>query len=184
MIYKLCLGDFQENCYVVANEKNECVIIDAGEEFEKIMNFVNKKNLNIKGIILTHAHFDHCASCKQFQDLGVKVYVHKLDADKLSTNKNLSHLFGKTFQNLDADFKFDEGKIIIGNFIFNVIHTPGHSKGSVVLVYKNNVFLGDTIFKNGVGRTDFYDGSAQELINSINKLKPYLNGNYNLFFGH
>ena len=184
MIHKLCLGDFRENCYIITNSKNECVIVDAGEEFEKIKNFIDKNNLKIEGIILTHGHFDHCASCKKFQDLGVKIYIHKLDADKLYTDNNLAGLFNKTFDEFDADVKFDEGNLKVGDFDFKVIHTPGHSNGSVSFVYKNNIFLGDTIFLNGVGRTDFYDGSTKKLISSIQKLKPYLNGEYNLFCGH
>ncbi len=184
MIYKLCLGDVQENCYIITNSKNQCVIIDAGEEFEKIKGFVDRNNLKICGILLTHGHFDHCASCKKFQDLGVKIYIHKDDADKLCTNNNLAYLFGRSFAKLNADVEFDEGELKVGEFDFKVIYTPGHSKGSVAFVYKNNIFVGDTIFYNGVGRTDFYDGSEEQLIKSIQKLKPYLNGDYKIFYGH
>lgn len=184
MIYELVLGDLQEHCYIFTNDNKTCVIIDAGDEYEKIIDFVNSKNLQIIAVLLTHGHFDHCGACKQMQDDGVIIYIHKYDADKLYTDNNMSKYFGYNFKNFYADYLLDEGEIKIANYNFKVLHTPGHSKGSVCYIYENNIFCGDTIFENGYGRTDFYDGSIEELRDSIKKIMPYINEKYNLFYGH
>lgn len=184
MIHKLCMGEMQENCYIIAEDKN-CVVIDPGDDFIKLKNFIDKNMLNIKAVLLTHGHFDHCASCKKLQEMGIKVYIHKLDADKLTGDGNLATLFNAKFENFTADCLIDERTLKIDDFEFTVIHTPGHSKGSVCYIYKNNVFCGDTIFESGgIGRTDFYDGSYIELSESIKKLKPFFEKGYNFFYGH
>ncbi len=184
MIYKIVLGELMENCYIITEDNKSCVIIDAGEEYEKIDAFLHEKNLSPKAILLTHGHFDHCASCKKFQEKGVKIYIHQADADKLYTNGNLSYIVQKSFDSFTADVLLQEGEIEVNNIVFKVLHTPGHSKGSVVYIYKNNVFCGDLLFENGYGRTDFYDGNFSELISSIKKIKPYLNSNYTILYGH
>ena len=184
MIYKLILGELLENCYIITDNNKNCVIIDAGDGYERIMKVINENNLKINGVLLTHGHFDHCASCSKLQKDGVKIYIHKLDADKLYGEGNLANLFGFEFNKFKADVLFDEGTLKVGDFTFNVIHTPGHSKGSVCFVYKNNVFCGDTIFEAGIGRTDFYDSSLPELMDSLKKLDFYLENDYNFFSGH
>lgn len=183
MIYKLILGDLLENCYIIT-KNNNCVIIDAGDGYKDIIKFVSEHNLKIQGVLLTHGHFDHCASCLKLQENGIKIYVHKLDADKLYGDGNLSKYFGVDFDNFHADVLFDEGELVISDFNFKVIHTPGHSKGSVCFVYENNVFCGDTIFETGIGRTDFYDSSFTELMQSLKKLDFYLKNDYNFLRGH
>lgn len=184
MVKQLTLGEMQENCYIVYNEDKNAIIIDPGYGFEIIDNFVKQNRLNVQGILLTHGHFDHCASCFKFQKQGIKIYIHELDADKLNSDYNLSKIFGMSFDKLQADETFQEGKLVVGDFEFEVIHTPGHSKGSVCFVFGEYVFTGDTIFENGYGRTDFYDGSFSDIKISIRKLYPYLHGEYILKYGH
>lgn len=183
MITKITNGVMNENCYIIREQTN-CVIIDPGYAFHQIMEYINKNNLNIVAVLLTHGHFDHSKSGYELQKLGKKVYIHKLDADKLYTKNNLSYIANQPFDFYYADCLIEEGKLKIADFEFDVIHTPGHSKGSVVFVYKNNVFCGDTIFEHGYGRYDFYDGNFRELMSSIKKLMPYIKNNYNLFYGH
>ena len=185
MIYKLTLGDMRENCYIITKDNKSCVIIDAGEGYDIICEFLKQKGLKAKAILLTHGHFDHSASCKKFQDNGVKIYIHKDDADKLFTDGNLAKLYGKNFDNLHADNLIDEGKIVVNDMEFKVLHTPGHSRGSVVYIYQKHIFCGDTIFEHGYGRYDFYDGSFEQLKNSIKKLIPYIkNKDYVFLYGH
>ena len=185
MIYKLTLGELKEYCYIITEDNKTCVIIDAGEDFDVIDNFLKQKNLEAKAILLTHGHFDHSASCKKFQQKGVRVYVHKLDADKLYTGNNLANMFGKKFDYFFADELIEQGQLVVNNISFNVLHTPGHSKGSVVYIYGKNIFCGDLIFEHGYGRYDFYDGDFDELKNSIKKMMPYLkNKDYVFLYGH
>ncbi|MBO5884273.1 MAG: MBL fold metallo-hydrolase [Clostridia bacterium] len=183
MIKKLVVGDLQENCYIIQND-NDCVIIDAGDDYEQIKNYITEHNLNILGILLTHGHFDHCAACYKFQQEGVKIYIHNLDADKLYTDGNLASLINKNFDKFKPDVLLEQGNLNLGQFEFYVIHTPGHSQGGVSYVYKNNVFCGDTLFENGVGRYDFYDGSLEKLKESIEILMQYKYKGYKFYYGH
>ncbi len=172
-----------ENCYIVY-DKHKALIIDPGSDYFKINTFLKNNNLNVLAVLLTHGHFDHCLSCKKFQDDGAVVYIHKLDADKLYSDGNLSSMFGIDFQKFYADCLIEEGDLEIGEFEIKVLHTPGHSKGSVCYIIDNNFFSGDTFFKDGVGRTDFYDSSPYELKQSLNKLQHFFKNNYNFFYGH
>ena len=183
MIKKIVCDLLLENCYIIVKNQ-KCIIIDPGSSFDKIYNYITSNNLTPLAVILTHGHFDHCISCKLLQQKGIKIYIHKEDQDKLYTQNNLSYLYNIQFNKLNADFVFEEGRLIIDEFIIDVLHTPGHSKGSCCFVYENNVFCGDTIFENGYGRTDFYDGNLIQLIHSIKKLKPYIDSKYNFFYGH
>ncbi len=183
MITKITNGVVQENCYII-QENNNCVIIDPGYAFEQIMEYVKDNKIIIQGVLLTHGHFDHAKSGYELQKLGVKIYIHKLDADKLYTDNNLSYIANQPFDYYHADFLIDEGELVVGDFEFDVIYTPGHSKGSVVYVYKNNVFCGDTIFEHGYGRYDFYDGNFHELMESIKKLRIFDKKSYKLYYGH
>ena len=184
MITKLTLGKLSANCYIISNSKKNCVIIDAGDGYDKIMSIVKNNKFNVQGVLLTHGHFDHCMACKKLQDKGMKIYIHKLDADKLHTPGNLSSLHNQKFDYFNADVLIDEGKLVVGDFTFNVIHTPGHSAGGVAYVYEDNVFTGDTMFKNGFGRYDYYDGSYVDLLNSIAKLYKLKKLDFNFFYGH
>lgn len=183
MIKMLTVGDLQENCYIVS-KNNDCVIIDPGDDYSKIKYYINCNDLNVLAILLTHGHFDHCASCAKFQKEGIKIYIHKLDADKLYTDGNLAGFLKYNFENFEADVLIDEGVLNIGQFEFEVVHTPGHSEGGVSYVYENNIFCGDTLFEFGIGRYDFYDGSLTKLRQSIQKLMLYKDNGYNFFYGH
>ena len=172
MIKKLIVGDLLENCYIISEDK-DCIVIDPGDDYEKIKSYIDENGLKIQAVLLTHGHFDHCASCYKLQQNGAKIYIHKLDADKLYTNGNLAVLMNKKFDKLKADVLLEEGELKIGQFEFFIIHTPGHSEGGVSYVYQNNVFCGDTMFENGYGRYDFYDGSLQKLSKSLQVLMKY-----------
>lgn len=172
-----------ENCYIVYDDKN-ALIIDPGNTYFEVMDFVTKNKLKILAVLLTHGHFDHCLSCKSFQQDGALIYIHKLDEDKLYTDGNLSTILGIEFPFIHADVTFVEGILNIGEFEVDVIHTPGHSKGSVCYIIGDCFFSGDTFFAQGIGRTDFYDGNFKDMQNSLNKLKSYLKMPYKFYYGH
>lgn len=185
-------GELNENCYVVFDTISlDAVIIDPGldNDFEKIYKYILEKNLKLRMVLLTHGHFDHIGACKKFQDEGIPIAINKFDEPKCLSNKlSLMEEFGNglvlnTFKP-DYLFNFDEEEISLGTLKIKAIHTPGHSEGSSSFIIGDYIFSGDTIFENGYGRTDFYDGSSQKLRHSIRKLLPYLNSGYILKAGH
>lgn len=189
IVKNIKVGELKTNCYFVINdETKDALIIDPGDDYLILKKFIEDNCLNVKAVLLTHGHFDHIGACKQLKENGIPIIIHKLDADKCNNNDlNLSNVYhnGVT-NNFNPDMLLDGdiGELKMNSFIIKYIHTPGHSRGSVCYIIENFLFSGDTIFENGYGRTDFFDGSINNLIKSIKKLKPYLNGKYYLFAGH
>lgn len=152
-IERILVPHFGTNCYLVWSKK-EAAIIDPGEGLEEILKRIKEKELDLKYIILTHGHFDHILAVYDLKRLtNAKVAIHKEDADML-TNANLSlaSKYNIPQKSVTADMFLDEGsKIEIGDECFDVIHTPGHSKGSICLKCGDILLSGDTLFKQTVG---------------------------------
>lgn len=182
-IITLSDGFFSTNTYLVFdNVTRDALIIDAGNRFDFINKQLKSRNLNVHALLLTHGHFDHIMSAKALQNSGLKVYVHKNDAIKLRENK---YSFLKPdFPVLKPDVLVEEGDLTLGSLHINIIHTPGHSKGSVCYIIDDAIFSGDTLFKLSIGRSDFADGSQMDLINSIKNKIFSLNENYKIYPGH
>jgi len=174
-IDSLVLGIYQTNCYILHNgEANEnCLIIDTGLEADELVCFLRQHKLNPVIIILTHGHIDHIRGIIALREHypSVKVYIHKLDSKMLKDAKsNLSALSDEPFSTNPADLILEEGNMIEqAGMKLQVLHTPGHTKGGISLYSKNEavVFVGDTLFSNSIGRTDFPDGSMTQLVRSI-----------------
>ncbi len=166
-IEKIVVGDIQTNCYLVTCSKTgESMIIDPGDEYEKINRVITKKKSSPSFIVNTHGHADHIKEDEKFH---LPVYIHRLDAECLhDPEKNLSAFFGDGLV-VDVDPSgLEEGDTVrVGKIVFEVIHTPGHSPGSICLKSGNTVFTGDTLFCGGYGRTDLPGGSEKELFSSI-----------------
>jgi len=176
-----------EMTYFIFNEKKDCLIIDAGSDFEKIQNILKANSLNVLAILLTHGHYDHIASCKRLQGLGYKVYISYLDADKcLSNQLNMSNSFGLNIDLFKPDYVIskNENELKIGDFTVSVIFTPGHTKGGVSYIVKNHIFVGDTLFEHGYGRYDFYDGNYKDLMQSLKTLLQYKKQGFIVHSGH
>jgi hydroxyacylglutathione hydrolase len=127
----------------------------------------------VKYIVNTHGHPDHTAGNGLLKDAtGAPIVIHELDAPKLTdSSKNLSLLFGLRVTSPPADQTLKEGDIIqAGKVQLKVLHTPGHSKGSISLLGDNVVFTGDTLFAGSIGRYDFPDASYKEIMNSLKRL--------------
>lgn len=175
-IYVKCLpvGEFQENCYLVINEDAQaCVIVDPGAEGERIIRAVG--SLKPAAVLLTHAHWDHIgavdAVCGHF---AIPLYVHEADAPKLTDSvANVARQFGyeMTVDTRPVTLRGGETLALAGMDIA-VMHTPGHSAGSVcyLLPGGQGVLTGDTLFAHGYGRTDFADGSFHALKESLRAL--------------
>ena len=175
-IDRLILGEYQTNCYILRNNTaaKNCLIIDTGLEAGELIDFLAEHKLNPVAVVLTHGHADHIVGLDALRKSyhGIKVYIHKLDAELLTEAKdNLSALAGEPFSTTPADFFLEHGSLVEQAGIkLQVIHTPGHTPGGISLYSKDNgaVFVGDTLFAGSVGRTDL-GGNMAQLIESIRK---------------
>ena len=174
-IDRLVLGDYQTNCYVVrkGDAATDCVVIDTGLDGREMVTFLGNQQLEPTAVILTHGHVDHIVGLgdlrREFPRF--KVYIHKQDAGLLTDPQaNLSAFSGMAFTTAAADVLLDDGDVIEeAGLTFKVIHTPGHTPGGICLYAEDAgvLFAGDTLFADGVGRTDFPGGSSTQLIESI-----------------
>lgn len=165
------VGAMQVNCYILASGKTpEAIIIDPGEEEDRISEALNKHGLKPVFIINTHGHIDHIGSDDKF---GVPVYVHREDLALLKDPRlNLSSFLGAglSIKSILRPLE-DKDKIELEKIELEVIHTPGHTPGGISLLMKKPkdkiLFTGDTLFYHGIGRTDFANASEALLVKSI-----------------
>lgn len=165
------------NCYIVQDEEsNEALVIDPGGEVDKIINMLDTLGADLKYIYLTHCHADHAYGTNDLRlRTGAKVLIHRVDFDYLNDDTvSLSTYIGLDEMHIDNVLRVDEhDKIHLGKLEFEVIHTPGHTKGSSSLYCEKvkMVFTGDAMFRGTWGRTDLPTGSIEEIMDSImNKL--------------
>ena len=155
---KFVVGALAVNAYLLADTRTkDACLIDPGADGKKIKDFISKNGFNLKFIINTHGHGDHIGSNRDF---GVPIYIHTLDKDFLTDpRKNLSPLFMRSMTSPEAGRLLEDGDVIeVGSIRLGVLHTPGHTPGSISLKSGGIVFTGDTLFDMGVGRTDFAYG--------------------------
>jgi glyoxylase-like metal-dependent hydrolase (beta-lactamase superfamily II) len=176
------------NCFIVGCENTKtAVVIDPGDEADKILMALAESQLTVKYIINTHGHFDHVGANKKMKGVtGAEILIHAADADMLEQISIASRAFGMSVEDSPpADRTIAEGdKITFGDITLNVIHTPGHSLGGISLSTDGVVFVGDSLFYGSIGRTDFPGGDYNTLISSIkNKLFP-LGDDVVVYTGH
>ncbi len=188
IIETLEVGPFAENCYIVGCETtNEGVVIDPGDEIDRILKRVTAQQLNIKYILITHAHLDHVRELGTLKNqIDVPVLMHKEDQFLLDGLPMQASAFGMSISTIPKIDKYiEEGDTIeFGEEKFRVLHTPGHSPGNVSLVTEGAAFVGDVLFSGSIGRTDLPGGDFDILINSI-KTKLFPLGDDTLIYsGH
>lgn len=170
----IVVGEMEANCYIFGSDKErEVVLIDPGADYEKISTFIKNRGLLPKFIVNTHGHIDHIGANHRF---NLPILIHRKDSDFLSDPQlNLSALSGRGYRSPQASRLLEEGDSIeVADIELKVIHTPGHTPGGISLRYDDLIFTGDTLFKGGVGRTDFPYGSEEQLLSSIRaKLLTY-----------
>ena len=171
------LGSYGTNCYIVWDENTKnAAVIDPGDEAPSVLQTLQKEGLHLQMILLTHAHFDHIGAVDAIQAAtGCKVYLHKAD---LTLPPEMT---GTTLH--PTDF-YDEGDTVtLDSIVFRVLHTPGHTPGSVCLIADDVMFSGDTLFAGSCGRTDFPGSSCMQMESSLRKLHV-LPGDYTVLPGH
>lgn len=185
----LTVGSVYTNCYIINKEgHNSCLVIDPGDEAEKIASYIKKRGLSCEGILLTHGHFDHITGVSGLVSLvGGKVYACEQERELLlDPNLNASAMVGHEVS-LEPDFLLRDGqKIEVAGLEFLVIHTPGHTKGGCCYYSEEEkvLFAGDTIFMESVGRDDFPTGNGRELLDSIRNKILTLPDDINIYPGH
>ena len=185
----VCVGSYEVNCYILAEDKdNQAIIIDPGDEPDKIKGVLTRYKLTPSLIINTHGHIDHIGADEAF---GVCIYIHKNDLNFLSDpNLNLSGFLNMSLRINSSRVHPLENKeeIKLGKIKLQVLHTPGHTPGGICLLLKepqgNIVFSGDTLFCQGIGRTDFPFASFEQLKKSVEEKLFVLDNQTRVYPGH
>lgn len=175
MIYCLPSASFESNAYIIASDR--VAVVDPGIDPSRVLGELRRNNLHLDYVINTHCHFDHAAADKKLVDeTTAKVCACEPDATAIEEADDelvLSSFFGEPFEAVGVDVRLSEGSVIdLGGIRLEVFHTPGHSRGSVCLLERSSkiLFSGDTLFADGVGRTDFKGGSMEELKSSVARI--------------
>ncbi|MFO7559767.1 MAG: MBL fold metallo-hydrolase [Desulfobacterales bacterium] len=188
IIRQLRVGKMAVFCYLVGDEETKtCALIDPAAETEKILSLAEKEGFQVSHVINTHGHSDHTTgNADIIHSTGAKLLIHRDDSDRL--NKVLHRVFSKILGGKGspkADILLHEGDVIqIGKIALQVIHTPGHTAGSICLYAGGNLFTGDTLFVGAVGRTDLPGGSYKQLLDSVHKKIYSLPDDTRIWPGH
>ena len=188
VIKKLSVGPIMANCFILGCEKTkEAVVIDPGDDADRILMELAKAELTVTYLINTHGHFDHVGANKRMKEVtGATLAVHPDDAPMLSQLSRSAASFGLAAENSpEPDMLLNDGdKVTFGSITLSVIHTPGHSKGGICLYTEGHLFAGDTLFAGSIGRTDLPGGDYDTLIASIKGKLLHLPDDTVVYTGH
>ncbi len=187
-VVKMILGQLQTNCFIAYNDRKEAVIIDPGDEPERIIEVITNKSLDPVGILVTHSHFDHIGAVDTVAfHYKLPVYTHSQEAlDMENPNRNLSQYFvGKSITG-KATHQVAHGQTLklADELVFDCIEVPGHSQHSMCYYSENCLFSGDTLMNNTIGRTDLYAGSPSDLTRYIRERLLVLPDETRIYPGH
>ena len=177
----LRVGPIGTNCYILEDDQtNLAAVIDPGDEPELIQEALEKEGVEVRYLLLTHGHYDHTTAVPALHRVypQADIYLHQADAN--GAGSTLFPLAGEV-----DDLKlYDEGDVIrLGDHEIQVLHTPGHSPGSVTLKVEDVLFTGDTLFAGSCGRTDLRGGSYEQIMQSLKRLGE-LKGDFHVCPGH
>ncbi len=174
LIERFVVGPLDTNAYVISDdETKKALVVDPGDEPDRILDYIKDKGLEVTAIVCTHAHFDHIGGIGDIKnETGAKVVLHKEDMETYATAKDHAAFWGYSVDDLpQPDGYIDEGdEVELGNVRLKVLHTPGHSPGGICLYGEGVLITGDTIFQGSVGRTDFPGGSVEMLKKSFKRI--------------
>lgn len=194
IVKRFPVNPFEMNCYVYHDENSkEGVIIDPGaytnEERKIILDYITSNSIKIKYILLTHGHVDHILGNKWAKEnFHVDMFMHKEDLPLIERSTEQALMFGVEIEQSPHPDKFldENSELNVGDCRFKIIHTPGHSPGSICYIDEKNklIFGGDCLFKGSIGRTDLWRGNYDELLASIkNKILIYPD-EFTVYSGH
>jgi len=169
----LPVGMLQCNCHIIGDPRTlEAVVIDPGDDADRILEIIRRHKLNVRAIVITHTHIDHVAGLRSIHHAtGAPVYMHPDDLELYRLLDMQAAWIGwKTPERVEVDQMMREGDSIRwGPYEAQVIHTPGHTQGSICLYMPGEarLFAGDTLFAGSIGRTDLWGGSFETIIASL-----------------
>lgn len=186
-VTRIVLGSYATNCYIVQGaNKEECILIDPADNADYLISYLSSKNITPKAIITTHGHYDHILAIPGLQQKWpeLPVYCHPLDI----SNELYEYDMGQRYPTLNSM----KNKVLVGdgdilNLVgikFRVIHTPGHTEGSIILQTEDSIFTGDTLFRGSIGRTDFEGGDIIKMMASLKKINNLDMEDATVFPGH
>ena len=169
------LGLYQTNCYILA-EGDRCLVIDPGDEAEKLLALLQQHSLTVEAVLLTHGHFDHVGAVKTLAaETDCRVFLHE---EELTLPAAMTA--GKLYY---TDLYKEGDRLTLAGMSFEVLHTPGHTPGSVCLRFDQHLFSGDTLFAGSCGRTDFPGSSPAAMVRSLSRLSK-LEDDLKVYPGH
>ena len=181
---------FGTNCYIILTEAKSVILVDPGDEADKLIEIIEKLEGDLKYILLTHGHHDHTGGVKPLKDKypNAIVTMNENDNDIIDNIlRNYACVRGRNvenFKDLKADQYVKDGDVIaIDELSFEVIETPGHTKGGVTYLCEDNMFTGDTLFFESIGRSDLFGGNTENLCQSVTKLMMK-KGDFKVYPGH
>ncbi len=188
-VKQIVAGNFQTNVYIVYDVDTRLgVVIDPGEDAETILQFIQKEQLKIEKILLTHAHFDHIGAVNSTKKhTGATAVACSEELPFMSSAKNNLSVFFKQPLTLEVDLYVADGDVVsVGEIEFELLHTPGHTPGSCCYHIKKEkkLFSGDTLFFESIGRTDLPHGSTKDIMASITDTLFRLPGDTDVYPGH
>ena len=176
-VYAMALGNYQTNCYIIHEENSKtCCVIDPGYDADRILDKLDALGLTLEAVLLTHGHFDHVGAVKDLAaETQCDVYLHSEDLTMPPMMTAGALYYTKTYA---------EGRLLkLAGLEISVLHTPGHTPGSVCLLADNSIFSGDTLFQGSCGRTDLPGGDWATITKSLARLAN-LEGNFWVYPGH
>ena len=188
-IHSMCLGEMYTNTYVVSADEKSCVVIDPAGSDNGAYKVISKLGYTLDAVLLTHCHYDHISGLEEllshYDGGSVPVYASEYEKEYFTdTSLNLSPMFGLSYVYTGDVAPLKDGDVIkAGGTEFKVLHTPGHTRGSVCYISSDVIFSGDTLFAGSIGRTDFKYGDISAMMSSLGRLKA-LKGEYTVYPGH
>ncbi len=188
IIKSLTVGPIMANCYILGcEETSAAIVVDPGDDVDKILLILAEAKLKVKYIINTHGHFDHVGgNLKLKETTGADILIHTDDAPMLDHLQEAAASFGLSSDNSPAPDRLlkDGDNISCGSITLQVLHTPGHSPGGISLFTQGSVFVGDTLFAGSIGRTDLPGGNFNILKSSIHNKLFVLPDDVTVYPGH
>ncbi len=175
IIKQFVVGPLEVNCWIAGDETTrEAIVIDPGDEPDRILDWIKQKGLKVKYLVCTHGHFDHVGALPELKNFftEAEILLHKDELPVYERAGDMGRLWGFSLEKLPNPDRFveDGDEIKISGICAKVIHTPGHSPGGICLLNDGILFSGDTLFAGSIGRSDLPGGDYNILINSLKKL--------------